>query len=233
MTLVLSESKTLRIGSMMIFYIAQGLPIGLFLTGITSWISENGQSAGAVAAVVATTYMPWSFKFIIGPFMDRYTYLPMGRRRIWLIVSQAVMLAGLALAAFVGPGPSDLGLIAWVGFAIFCGSAAQDVAVDGLAVDILPDEEQGTASAFMFGGQSVGIASGAAAGGLSARPLWLGDDVHGVHAAQCLLPAARHRAARAAGREAAALDRGPGPPPSRRSGTARAGRRSSHSLPSR
>jgi len=46
-TLVLSESKVLRIGSMMIFYIAQGLPIGAFLTGITSWISENGQSAGA------------------------------------------------------------------------------------------------------------------------------------------------------------------------------------------
>lgn len=165
MNLVLSENKWLRIGSMMIFYIAQGLPIGLFLTGVTSWISENGQSAGAVAAVVATTYMPWSFKFLIAPFMDRYTYLPMGRRRIWLIVSQAVMLAGLAIAAFVGPGPSDLGLIAWVGFAIFCGSAAQDVAVDGLAVDILPDSEQGTASAFMFGGQAVGIAAGAGIGG--------------------------------------------------------------------
>jgi PAT family beta-lactamase induction signal transducer AmpG len=164
-TLVLSENKTLRIGSMMIFYIAQGLPIGLFLTGVTAWLASNGQPAAAVAAIVGVVYMPWSFKFIIAPLMDRFTYLPMGRRRIWLIASQALMLIGLGIAAFAGPGPDELALIGWVGFAIFCGSAAQDVAVDGLAVDILPDEEQGTASAFMFGGQALGIAGGAAAGG--------------------------------------------------------------------
>jgi PAT family beta-lactamase induction signal transducer AmpG len=163
--LILSESKKLRIGSMTVFYIAQGLPIGLFLTGMAAWLSANGQPAGAIAALIATTYMPWSFKFIGAALMDRYTYLAMGRRRIWLIGSQAVMLGGLTIAALVAPGPHEVALIAWLGFAIFCGSAMQDVAVDGMAVDLLPDEEQGPVSAFMFGGQAVGIALGAGVGG--------------------------------------------------------------------
>jgi PAT family beta-lactamase induction signal transducer AmpG len=163
--LVLSESRRLRIGSMGVFYFAQGLPLGLFLTAIAAWLAASDMPPGAIATIIATTYLPWSFKFFGAALMDRYTYLPMGRRRIWLIGSQAVILAGLTIAAFASPGPTDLGLIAWLGFAIFCGGAMQDVAVDGLAVDILREEEQGTASAFMFGGQALGMAAGAAMGG--------------------------------------------------------------------
>jgi PAT family beta-lactamase induction signal transducer AmpG len=163
--LVLSESTHLRYGAMTVLYIAQGLPIGLFLTGISAWLAANGMPEGDVAAVVALVYLPWSFKFVGAALMDRYTYLPMGRRRIWLIGSQALMLVGLTTAALMAPGPEDGVLISVLGFLIFSGSAMQDVAVDGLAVDILPEEEQGTASAFMFGGQALGIAGGAALGG--------------------------------------------------------------------
>lgn len=164
--LVLSESKFLRLFSMTVFYFAQGLPIGLYLTAVAAWIAQNGASASDVAFLVTTTYLPWSFKFFAAAAMDRFTYLPMGRRRIWLIGSQGLMVAGLLIAAFVGPGPNEITLLAGVGFAIFCGSAVQDVSVDGMAVDILPDEEQGTASSFMFAGQALGISVGSALGGL-------------------------------------------------------------------
>lgn len=163
--LVLSESKKLRLVSMTAFYFAQGLPIGLYLTAVSAWVAKNGASASDVAFLVTTTYLPWSFKFFGAALMDRYTYLAMGRRRIWLIASQFLMFIGLLVAALASPGPGDISLLAYVGFAIFVGSAMQDVAVDGLAVDLLPEEEQGTASAFMFAGQSFGIAIGAALGG--------------------------------------------------------------------
>ena len=164
--LVLSQNKRLRLIVMTVFYFAQGLPIGLFLTAIAAWLAYNGASEGDVAAVIAFTFLPWSFKFFGAALMDRYTYLPMGRRRIWLIGAQGLMLVGLAIAAVVGPGVQQAALIGWLGFIIFCGSAMQDVAIDGMAVDILPDDEQGPASAFMFGGQALGIAGGAAGGGL-------------------------------------------------------------------
>jgi PAT family beta-lactamase induction signal transducer AmpG len=150
---------------MMVFYVAQGLPLGLFLTAIAAWLASNQMPPAAIASLVATAYLPWSFKFIGAALMDRYTYLPMGRRRAWLIGSQAVILLGLIIAAVAGPAPSDMALITILGVLIFSGGALQDVAVDGLAVDVLKDEEQGSASAFMFGGQSLGMAIGGALGG--------------------------------------------------------------------
>ena len=163
--LVLTESRLLRLSTMTVFYFAQGLPIGLYLTAVSAWVSQNGASPADVAFLVTTTYLPWSFKFVGAALMDRYTYLAMGRRRIWLIGSQLLMVIGFVVAAVAAPTASDIALLAYVGFAIFVGSAMQDVAVDGLAVDILPDQEQGTASAFMFAGQAFGIAIGAAMGG--------------------------------------------------------------------
>ena len=163
--LVLSESPRVRIFSFFLLYFGQGLPLGLSQVAFPAWLVANGADQSAVAAVIATAFLPWSFKFIPAALMDRYAYLAMGRRRAWLIVAQLTMVAGFAIAALVAPGPGDLDVILYVVLLIGAGSAIQDVAVDGLAVDILPAQEQGTASAFMFGGQVVGRAAAAAAAG--------------------------------------------------------------------
>jgi MFS transporter, PAT family, beta-lactamase induction signal transducer AmpG len=92
----------------------------------------------------------------------------MGRRRAWLIAAQVLMSAGFLAAAVLAPGPTDIDVLLVVTFLVMAGGATQDVAVDGLAVDILPEKEQGTASAFMFGGQATGgaLAAASAAAGL-------------------------------------------------------------------
>ncbi len=164
-SMILSENKFLRIFSFFLLYIGQGIPLGVSTVAFPAWLIANGAPETSVAAIIGTSFLPWSFKFIPAAFMDRYAYLPMGRRRAWLICAQLLMVAGFAIAAIIGPGPDDLQTILYIVFLIGAGSAIQDVAVDGLAVDTLPEEEQGTASAFMFGGQTVGRAlSGAAAG---------------------------------------------------------------------
>ena len=163
--LVLSESRIVRLFSFFLLYVGQGLPLGLSQIAFPAWLVANGAEESAVAAVIATAFLPWSFKFIPAAFMDRYAYLAMGRRRTWLIAAQMMMVAGFAIAAFVAPGPDDLDVILYIVFLIGAGSAIQDVAVDGLAVDILPESEQGTASAFMFGGQTIGRSLAAAGSG--------------------------------------------------------------------
>lgn len=163
--LVLTENRKFRLACFFLFYFAQGLPTGLTSVALPAWLADNGASDAAVAAIVATAYLAWSYKFIIAAIMDRYTYLPMGRRRMWLIVAQALMLGGFLIAAAANPGPHDLSLLTWVTLLVMSAAATQDVAVDGMAVDILADREQGTASAFMFGGQALGMAASGVAGG--------------------------------------------------------------------
>ncbi len=108
------------------------------------------------------TALPWSLKLINGFIMDRFTFLAMGRRRIWIIGAQLVMVAGLLICALVEPSSSDILFLACAGFAVNAATTFQDVGVDGLAVDIMPDDERAQASGMMFGGQAIGIAAGTA-----------------------------------------------------------------------
>jgi len=163
--LILSESRVLRLFSFFLFYFGQGLPVGLTVVAIPAWMAANGVDDASIGELVAWAYFAWTYKFFVAAFMDRFTYLPMGRRRIWLIGSQLLMSAGFLGAAWLNPGPGDYTVLVIVTVLVMTGAATQDVAVDGLAVDLLPEKEQGTASGFMFGGQAFGMAAAGAAAG--------------------------------------------------------------------
>ena len=162
---VLTENRRLRLFSFFLLYLAQGIPFGLTVTAIPAWMAANGAGDAQVGELVAWAYFAWTYKFVVAALMDRFTFLPMGRRRIWLIGAQLLMALGLLGAAMVNPGPTEYALLVLVTLLVNTGAATQDVAVDGLAVDVLPEHEQGTASAYMFGGQAFGIAAAGAAGG--------------------------------------------------------------------
>ncbi|MXO87647.1 MFS transporter [Alteraurantiacibacter aestuarii] len=164
--LVLSENRLLRLFTFFFFYFGQGLPVGLTIVAIPAWVAANGGSSANVATLVGVAYLPWSWKFAVAALMDRYSYLPMGRRRGWLIFAQLLMSGGFVGAAVLAPGPQDIDALIMVTFLVMAGAATQDVAVDGLAVDLLPEEEQGTASSFMFGGQFIGRALAAVSSGI-------------------------------------------------------------------
>ena len=155
---ILAESRPLRLATLFILYVAQGVPIGLFWSAIPAWMAAGGASEGDVAWVLGLTALPWTLKLGNGFIMDRYAYLPMGRRRAWILVAQLVMVALLVGCAVVGPGIEDIGLLAFAGCAVNTATAFQDVAVDGLAVDIMEEDERARASGMMFGGQSIGMA---------------------------------------------------------------------------
>ena len=115
--------------------------------------------------MVSASILPWTLKFFLGFIMDRYTYLPMGRRRIWIIGAQSVIVVMLLLAAILSPGPEDIWLLSILGFLVNSGTAFQDVSIDSLAVDIMPENERAKAAGVMFGGQVLGISASTFFGG--------------------------------------------------------------------
>ena len=156
----LSEHKRLRFTTIFLLYVAQGLPIGVFQFAVPAWLAANGASAAAVGTVVSAATLPWSLKLIHGFLMDRWAYLPMGRRRAWLITAQLLIVLTLLALAMAGAGPSEILLLAAFAFAANLFTTVQDVAIDGMAIDLIPVEEQARANGFMFGGQALGIAIG-------------------------------------------------------------------------
>jgi len=161
----LSENRSLRFCMVFMHYLAQGVPLGLFIFAIPAWLSANGASALEIGTFISLTTLPWSLKFVNGFLMDRYTYLAMGRRRAWLIGAQFCMISGLLILAIINPVSTDIILLSWFSFFINVATSYQDVAIDGLAVDLMPMEDRPRANGFMFGGQSLGIAGGTAFSG--------------------------------------------------------------------
>ena len=157
--MILERSTRLRFLTVFLFYFTQGVPIGLFFYAIPAWLASNKVETMEIAGVVSASILPWTMKFFLGFVMDRYTYLPMGRRRVWIIGAQSTIVAFLVLAAILSPGSDEIWMLSLLGFLVNSGTAFQDVSIDSLAVDIMPEDERAKATGIMFGGQVLGISA--------------------------------------------------------------------------
>ena len=159
-SLVLSEQRWLRFGAFCAFYFAQGIPIGLLTIAVPAWLAQEGATVGDLARFTAVVSAPWGFKLVAGPFMDRFKFLPMGFRRPWVMGAQGgLVLSFLALATVGEIDSESLVPLMAIGFVVNMFSATQDVAVDGMAIDVLPEGERGRANAFMAAGQVAGYSA--------------------------------------------------------------------------
>jgi MFS transporter, PAT family, beta-lactamase induction signal transducer AmpG len=160
----LSENTFLRYLNFIALYFAQGVPEGMLFFGIPAWMAMNGKSPGEIAAFAVACGVPWSFKFIVAPLMDRYTYLPMGRKRPWVIFGQLGLIMSCIAMAFVPDPLNNLNLFMAAAFVVSFFGSFQDVATDGMAVDIVPVNQQARANGFMWGSKIIGISSSLALG---------------------------------------------------------------------
>jgi PAT family beta-lactamase induction signal transducer AmpG len=77
----LVDSRALRFFAFTVLYIAQGFPFGLVTDAVPAYLAERGVSGGEIGALIGVAMLPWSFKILTGPMMDRFSFLAMGRRR--------------------------------------------------------------------------------------------------------------------------------------------------------
>ena len=152
----LTGSAISRYFSFSALYIAQGIPEGITFFAIPAWLAMNDKSALEIASFVGVIGIPWSFKILIAPLMDRFTLLSMGRKRPWVIFGQlGLILSFLSIGFIPDPLNNSSGLMI-AGFLISFFGAFQDVATDGMAVDVIPEDEQARANGLMWGTKIIG-----------------------------------------------------------------------------
>jgi MFS transporter, PAT family, beta-lactamase induction signal transducer AmpG len=160
----LSENIFLRYLNFIALYFAQGIPIGMLFFGIPAWMAMNGKTASEIATFAVVVALPPSFKFVVAPLMDRYTYLPMGRKRPWVILGQIGLVVSCIFMAHVPDPLSNLNQLMLAGFVVTFFSSFQDVATDGMAVDIIPQNQQARANGLMWGSMIIAISTSLALG---------------------------------------------------------------------
>jgi PAT family beta-lactamase induction signal transducer AmpG len=163
---ILADSSRARYATGSMMYFAQGIPYGLMNIAIPAWLASLGIGAGPIASYLAVIALPWAFKLLSGPLMDRYEFLPMGRRRPWVLAAQLGLTLSFFSLMFVEQPAEQIGLLMLLGVLINIFASTQDVAVDGMAIDLTPVEEQGRLNAFMTFGKAVGWALASAVSGV-------------------------------------------------------------------
>ena len=165
-TFILANHPRIRYATGAMMYFAQGIPHGLLAIAIPAWLASLGIGAAEIGSYLAVIMLPWAFKLVTGPFMDRYEFLPMGRRRPWVLAAQLGLSLSLLALMLVERPAEQVGLLMLIGVLINIFAATQDVAVDGMSIDLTPTREQGRLNAFMSFGKAVGWATTSAVSGL-------------------------------------------------------------------
>jgi PAT family beta-lactamase induction signal transducer AmpG len=148
-----------RLATFFLLYITEGIPLGFAATALATQMRRQGVSAGAIGAFTAAIYLPWAFKWAMGPIVDVIASDRFGRRRIWILLMQLGMVASLFTLQSAGLS-ADVGLLTTLIIIHNVFAATQDIAIDALAVGTLKESERGLAGGLTFAGAYLGQAIG-------------------------------------------------------------------------
>lgn len=121
---------------------SSGLPLYLLLQLLPAWLRSEGLNLKTIAAF-AFMQLPYTWKFLWAPLMDRYSLLQaLGRRRSWILATQLALLASIISLGMFQP-QQDITMVAVLATLVALFSASQDIVIDAYRREILSDEELG------------------------------------------------------------------------------------------
>ncbi len=158
----LVDSYRARVITLSALYVAQGVPWGFITVTMVTFLAAEGADAGDLAYLLTLGTLPWSFKFLWGPIIDRFQLPDLGRRRPWILIAQTGMVALLITMLLVPNLTENISLLGALFFVYNVFTALQDVSTDALAVDVLESHEFERVNSYMFTAKSLGGVIGGA-----------------------------------------------------------------------
>ena len=123
---------------------ASGLPLALTGQAMQAWLSVEGLDIATIG-FLSVVGLPYTFKFLWAPLMDRFELPWLGRRRGWLVLTQLLLAGALMLMADTSPSHA-IRTFALLAVLVAFISASQDVVIDAYRTDVLAAHERGLGS---------------------------------------------------------------------------------------
>ena len=160
-----------RAAVMLLLGFASGLPLALSTGSLQAWLTVAGVDLKTIG-FFALAGLPYTFKFIWAPLIDRFEPPWAGRRRGWLVLTQLGLVGAFLLMAELDPA-TQIDRVGVVAVAIAFLSASQDVVFDAYRSDLLAERERGAGAAMsVLGYRLAMLVSGGLA--LILADQWLG-----------------------------------------------------------
>jgi MFS transporter, PAT family, beta-lactamase induction signal transducer AmpG len=124
---------------------ASGLPFFFLIQLVPGWLRSEGVDLKQIG-LLALVQLPYVWKFVWSPLLDRYRILPLGRRRGWMLATQVGLLVSMVVVGHWQP-TAELQTIMWAAVIVAFFSATQDIVLDAYRRELLPDSELGLGNA--------------------------------------------------------------------------------------
>jgi len=141
---------------------ASGLPYLLVGSTLSAWLTWEHVPLERVGLLTLVA-LPYSFKFLWAPLLDRYRLPLLGRRRGWMLCIQGALVGAIVLLGASDPATAP-GTTAAIALGVAFVSASLDVVSDAYKTDLVTPEERAAGGAiYVFGYRLAMLTSGALA----------------------------------------------------------------------
>ncbi len=155
----LLQSRGWKLSMILFLGFASGLPLALTGQAMQAWLTVEKIDIATIG-FFSLVGLPYTFKFLWAPLMDRFEIPFFGRRRGWLVISQLSIAGVLVLLSTISPSQNTQ-TFALVAALIAFLSASQDIVIDAYRTDtLLPSERGAGASLGVLGYRLAMIFSG-------------------------------------------------------------------------
>jgi len=141
--------KVVRYATLSLLYLVQGAPYGFQTSCLPLLLRQAGLSFSSLS-VMKLLFLPWVCKPLYSPFLERTL-----SRSTWLIVALATMTMTCLLASLT-VNQADVTSLSLILLLLNFASAAQDVCVDALALEILRPSELGAGNTIQVVAYKIG-----------------------------------------------------------------------------
>lgn len=149
-----------RLTAVLLLSFASGLPYNLTGFTVQAWLASEGLDIKTIG-IFTLVSLPYLFKFLWAPFLDRYLPPILGRRRGWILIYQLCLSVAIGFMGFCSP-TKDLYVLGAAAVLVAILSASQDIVIDAYRVDTIPVSERGLAAAVQsFGYRTAAMLAGA------------------------------------------------------------------------
>jgi PAT family beta-lactamase induction signal transducer AmpG len=136
---MLEVFRSRKMASIALLGFASGFPFLLTSRALQAWLATSGVNLTTIGFLSLVT-LPYSLKVFWAPFVDRYVFPGLGRRKGWLLASQLLLVFAIGAMKFQDP-ETTLQWLAVNAIVIAFLSATQDITVDAYRVDVLQPQE--------------------------------------------------------------------------------------------
>lgn len=154
---------SLRMLACLVLGFSSGMPLYVLLSLISAWLRSEGVDLRLIG-VLSLIMIPYTWKFLWAPLLDRYSIPGFGRRKTWIVLTQAVLIASIAFFGFFNPPAASMSSISLLALLVSFASATQDIAIDAYRREILDNEELGLGNALFVNAYRI---AGLVPGGIS------------------------------------------------------------------